>query len=358
MELQFNRLLIFDGSHALHRAICEPHLWEMRNHNGDKTGGIYGVIQTIIKESATYNYYPVVVFDGHLSQRRLEIYDNYKRHADKQLLQECVEELSEAELLEMEHRREYNTQREILKKILPAMGIPVLHLEHWEGDDIIYLLTQITKDSIVVSDDKDLIQLVCDTPERRCRVRRGMRDEFIDIKYLADNCINQNEFVACKAIVGDASDNIPSACFQVGEKTALPLYKIYQSCVANATSFPQDENSLGVICKQLGLSKRKAYLNFNEEQFLKNLLLMDLALVEQDASSELISNLVNMVTEMCVESNGNLVSDILNYLEIRTINFTNLYNRLDKTRALIPIISSSLECILPDINKPKVGKLF
>ena len=62
MEKLYQRLLIFDGSHCLHRAICEPHLWEMKNYNGQRTGGIYGTLQTILKESGTFNYFPVVVF--------------------------------------------------------------------------------------------------------------------------------------------------------------------------------------------------------------------------------------------------------------------------------------------------------
>lgn len=131
-EKLYQRLLIFDGSHALHRSICEPHLWEMRNYAGQRTGGIYGTLQTILKESSTFNYFPVVVFDGHLSQRRLEIYPNYKKHEDKQLLQESLEQPTEMELLQREQREEYNRQREILKVLLPAFGIPTIHLTDWE----------------------------------------------------------------------------------------------------------------------------------------------------------------------------------------------------------------------------------
>ena len=31
MDLKFNRLLIMDFSHALHRSIAQPNLWEMRD---------------------------------------------------------------------------------------------------------------------------------------------------------------------------------------------------------------------------------------------------------------------------------------------------------------------------------------
>ena len=35
-----------------------------------------------------------------------------------------------------------------------------IRLNDWEGDDIIFVLSELAKDSIVVSDDKDLIQLI------------------------------------------------------------------------------------------------------------------------------------------------------------------------------------------------------
>ena len=339
MELSFNRLLIFDGSHALHRAICEPHLWEMRNTAGERTGGIYGVLQTIIKESSAYDYFPVVVFDGHLSERRLSIYPNYKRHADKQMLLENYEELTEAELLEQEHKREYNYQREILKELLPAFGIPVIHLEDWEGDDVIYALTKMTKDSIVVSDDKDLIQLVHYSPERICRVRRGMRNEFVDQEYLKEHEININEFVACKAIVGDPSDNIPSACFGVGEKTASGLIKLVEYCNCHEMCFPEDETGLADICKKAEMSKRKAYLNFNEDQFYTNLLLMDLSLVDEELSESILSQIRYEVNKQLNSTDINAINRILAELDIRTVMVNNLLDNRNKTVCAVPIES-------------------
>lgn len=365
-NLQFNRLLIFDGSHALHRSLSEPHLWEMRNLQGYRTGGIYGVLQTILKESSTYNYFPVVVFDGHLSQRRLNIYPNYKKTLDKQLLLENEEDLTEAQLLDLEHRREYNTQREILKQLLPAFGIPVLHYSDWEGDDIIYLLTKMCKDCIVVSDDKDLLQLVEDNENRRCRVRRGMRDEFIDINYLKENNINQNEFVACKAIIGDSSDNIPSACFQVGEKTALGLVKIYQYLLQEAQTqrntdtiqFPVDDKQLTEVCNKANVSKRKAYLNFNENQFLTNILLMNLSLVDKDVTPDLLQNIVDNIKAEYGNIDLDTIKEILTQQNIKSFLVNNLLDNINRTKNYVDIQSINNTKNICDIKEKKVGKLF
>ena len=358
MNTVFNRLLIFDGSHCLHRNICEPHLWEMKNIKGERTGGIYGTLQTILKESSIYNYFPVVVFDGHLSQRRLDIFPNYKGTLDKQLLLENKEQLTEQQELVLEQKREYNTQREILKELLPAFGIPVLHFNDWEGDDIIYILTKMCKDSIVVSDDKDLIQLVCDTPERRCRVRRGMRDEFVDTNYLNEHNINIDTFVACKAIVGDQSDNIPSACFKVGEKTAPDLYKLYQVCNTLNNDYPHDEKQLEETCKKAGISKRKAYLNFDEEQFLKNILLMDLRLVDNDITDELLQKIQNQILLQYNIIEGDLIIKILKDLDIKSFIINNLIDNIRNLSKYVKIEDYNKYKDTPDIKPKKIGGFF
>ena len=360
MELKYNKLLIFDLSHAIHRAIAQPNLWDMRNANGDRTGGIYGTLNTILKETSNYNYFPVAICDGHLSSRRLAIYDNYKRYKDKQLLLEGIttEEPTELELLQNEQRQEYNRQREIVKEILTCLGIPVLHFEDWEGDDLIYILTQITKDSIIVSDDKDMLQMICDDDDRRCRVRRGMRDEFWDINSLKDMGIDQGEYIACKAICGDPSDNIPSACYGVGEKTALGLYKVYQHSKVITTGFPQDEKALSEICKTLNISKRKAYLDFNEDQFLINMLLMDLSLVQDDITQDVLNMIYDAINVGLGYNNYELCGQLLQNQSINSINMNTLINNINRTKYLAEIDSYEISQNISDIVPQKIGGLF
>lgn len=358
LELKYNRLLVCDFSHILHRNIAQPNLWEMRDSYGRRTGGVYGSLNTLLKESSTYNYFPVAVFDGHLSPRRLAIYDNYKRYKDKQLLTEDVNTMTELELLQQEQRAEYNTQREIVKDLLSAFGIPVIHLEDWEGDDLIYILTKLSKDSIIVSDDKDMLQMICDKPERRCRVRRGMRDEFWDINTLKEKGIDQNEFIACKAIVGDPSDNIPTACFGVGEKTALGLYKLYCECTEQGTPFPMDEKQLAFCSKTFNTPKRKAYLNFDENQFYTNVLLMDLRLVENDINDTVIEQISNCITEREKYFDTDDARAILNSLNIETFNTTGLINNINRTKPFIFIDSYNPDEKILDTTTPLIGRLF
>ena len=334
--ITLNRTMLFDGSYMLHRSLTQEELWNMKNHKGERTGGVFGCLKTIQKELRTYNYYPIVVFDGGLSKRRLSIYPNYKRAEEKALLLECKEEdKTEEQLIEEEFRREYHTQRNILINLLPNFGIPVIYSQEWEGDDLLYILSKLSKDSIVVSDDKDLIQLLYNTDERRCRIRRPLRDEFLDNKYLQDKEINIQEFIGCKCIVGDPSDNIPSACFQVGDKTALGLYKIYESTLPN--NFPKSEEELSKICKELDISKRKAYLNFNEQQFLINLSLTDLSLVDKEINDELLKNITDSIFHQQTLINKQNIRDILSYLEIKTFETEALLYKIDNLKILLDI---------------------
>lgn len=354
MNYLFNRLLIFDGSYMLHRALSEPHNWEMSNSKNKKTGGIFGSLRILNKELKSYNYYPVVVFDGGLSNRRLGLYENYKKHADKVLLLEDNHVMTDEELIEAEFKREYNTQRNDLKVILPLFGIPVLSIDNWEGDDLIYILSKLSKNSIVVSDDKDLIQLIYEDESRKCRIRRPLRDEFLDCNSLKEKGINVIEFISCKSIIGDPSDNIPSACYQVGEKTALGLYKLYINCIINNLPFPEDEKNLTEICKKFNINKRKAYLNFNENQFLINLLLTDLTQVDKEINTELINYIYNIIiNQFNQDQQGYIIKGILDELEIKTFDINELLDRVIELKNTLPLENLEMIKDLKEIKETK-----
>lgn len=341
MNQLFNRILIFDGSYALHRSLSVPNNWDMINSKGKRTGGIFGTLRTIQKELKDYNFFPVVVFDGGLSKRRLDIYPNYKRNLERQALLECKEEdKTEEQLLDEEFRREYSTQRNDLIQLLPLFGIPCIRLDQWEGDDLIYIISKMTKNSIVVSDDKDLIQLIRALPNaelRTCRIRRPLRDEFLDMQSLKDKGLNIEEYIGCKSIVGDPSDNIPSACFQVGEKTAPGLFELYKKVTETNSIFPENEDQLTKACKQFNIQKRKAYLNFNETQFLNNLLLTDLSLVDNEINDDLLNNLYNSILEQSCYNNIVDIANLLNDLEIRTFDYNALLERVEFLRKTLRI---------------------
>ena len=154
---------------------------------------------------------------------------------------------------------------------------------------------------------------------------------------LKDKGLNIEEYIGCKSIVGDPSDNIPSACFQVGEKTAPGLFELYKKITETNSIFPENEDQLTKTCKQFNIQKRKAYLNFNETQFLNNLLLTDLSLVDNEINDDLLNNLYNSILEQSCYNNIVDIANLLNDLEIRTFDYNALLERVEFLRKTLRI---------------------
>lgn len=334
MDIKFNRTLLIDGSYILHRQLSVPNQWDMQTINGKRTGGIYGSIRSIYKEIEKYNYFPIVVFDGGLAPRRLAIYPNYKRNEDKQLLLECKEyEKTEQQILDEAFMREYRTQRKDIIKILHELGIPCIRLENWEGDDLLYILSKMSKDSIIVTDDKDLIQAVTQNENRKCRVWRTMNNEMWDVNTLKQQNLDAWEYINCKAISGDPSDNIPGVAQGVSKGTALGLYKILES----KKPFPTNDTELKSICSELGIQKRSAYLNFNPRQFEINMELMNLQLVDNDITEYFEEDLYQEILSEFAYSNERNAAQIMNELEMYSLNSIDIVKRITKLNNYLKI---------------------
>lgn len=338
LDIVFNKTLLIDGSFVLHRMLAQPNQWDLQTTRGKKTGGIFGSIKSIFKEMQKYNYFPIVVFDGGLAKRRLEVYSNYKRNEDKQLLLECKEsEKTEQQILDEAFMREYRTQRKDIIEILHGLGIPCIRIEGWEGDDLLYILSKMSKDSIVVTDDRDLIQVVEETENRKCRIWRTMNEEMWDVETLSNKGLNAWEYINCKAIVGDQSDNIPSACYGVGEKTANGLLNLYESCKRDNIVFPHTEEDLADICKKLDIPKRKAYMNFDESQFIINMELMNLKLVDNDITDDFVNYLYDEIIMEYNMSDIDLVTEKINEFEMYSVDVNGILKRVNKLHNYLKI---------------------
>lgn len=321
----FNNILIFDGSNCLHRAIAEPHLWNLSS-NGARTGGIYGVLQIICKEFKIYNYYPVVVFDGKLSTRRLGIYPNYKHHSEFN---------SDETHDSSETSKEYIRQRNILINLLPQIGIPVIRLENWEGDDIIAYLASISANSIVVSEDKDLYQLISSEPFK-CSIKHGMKNKIVNYKTLLDENLTPKQFMLNKCFLGDVSDNIPTACPKIGDKYVGALYKLYEYCVMNNMQYPTTDFELEILCKRLNINKRQALLNFQENQFLTNLALVDLTIPVSELTTTLKLHIQDIIrTTVFTDTFLNIDNFVstLNLFNIKSFYINGLHESLNTTKS-------------------------
>lgn len=326
----YNNLLIFDGSNLIHRQLSQPNMWELE-YNGVKTGGVFGFMRSVLSTMNKFpKYYPVVVFDYGRSPRRLEIYPNYKHNQDqveerqeKKRLLECGQITFEES--QDEYLNELIRQSNIIKDLLRMFNIPVIQVSKWEGDDIMAILSRIAKDSVVVTDDKDMYQLMTPT----CRIYRAMRLNadgskgeivtFEDNKHPVYNDVRH--LVLIKAVVGDGSDNIPHVAKGIGYKTAE---KIVDIILENN----EDPDKYLPIMIEKG-RKFKVFAD-NHDIYIRNLKLVDLSIVDQDPyvleiinkeiNNVLNSRMVNMIDIMKVLASNGIVNFDFNKL----IQLTNM----------------------------------
>lgn len=358
MNKYLNGTLAIDGSYMIHRCLKTPDLWELRNKRGERTGGIYGFFRCFQFAMKECDYFPVICWDCGQSPRRLELYPNYKHHMDKAIIRKAeqyalmllnreIENLPSDVTLEerkaveeamkkfMEVRQkhgsyvdpddyvsQYKRQRDLVISICHSLGVPSILVSHWEGDDLITLLTRISKKAIVVTDDRDMIQLL--SPD--VSIYRAMAKEHLEYSsYLkANNANSSREFAIAKAISGDPSDNISSVTdmeterkYRVGEKTALRIAKVisdnredrqaYTKALLEITD--KDRNKIQGFIRNLPIYER-------------NMKLVDLSLVEND-----LQVINGIIAEVKANSGNPKFFDVLSKLgelDITTVDVNSL----------------------------------
>ena len=123
----------------------------------------------------------------------------------------------------------------MIKEVLKAMGIRIIEQAGLEADDLIGTLSkrcaQKGMEVSVISGDRDLLQLATEQVKIRIPKTKQGRTEVED--YYAQDVkeryqVTPTEFIDLKALMGDASDNIPGVP-SIGEKTATKIITEYHS---------------------------------------------------------------------------------------------------------------------------------
>lgn len=123
-------------------------------------------------------------------------------------------------------------QYETLTKSLADIGVAQLVAPPYEADDVIgTLASRWTRDTdghcLIYSNDKDLLQLL-NSQTSQVIAQKKMETVYTIDHFQEEYGIDSNQWVDVKALLGDASDNIPG-CPGVGAKSALPLIQQYKS---------------------------------------------------------------------------------------------------------------------------------
>ncbi|WP_078576705.1 5'-3' exonuclease [Salipaludibacillus agaradhaerens] len=121
-------------------------------------------------------------------------------------------------------------QYHLTKELLDNLNVHQLAVGGYEADDIIGAFSTLWAESgfgqtYIYSNDRDLFQLLNPTT---AQILSKKKQEIVysDEAFQAEYDITPTQWVDVKALLGDASDNIPG-CPGVGEKSALPLIRQY-----------------------------------------------------------------------------------------------------------------------------------
>lgn len=353
MQKIFNKVMIIDGSYQLHRNLHVEEIANLRTSTGVKSGGVFGFLRSLnyAMKNCPSDYFPIICWDSRVSQRRLDLYPNYKRSLDREKDREytkvgklLIEDPSSVDIAKYDDNEfseiqskvsdllairdkfgtfddpddylsNYVSQRNLVIDVCNALGIPNIKYQNWEGDDLMTLLTRVSNKSVIVSDDSDMRQLISPDVEI-LRVLKGIQK--LDMNTIVnDGYPNAHILAVIKAIVGDASDNVPQVAFRLGVKTAEKLALImYKN--------DYDENKYIPEIKELLKGSVIDRFIDNHSDFVRNLKLVDLSYVEDDY------DVYNHISTVVKESSTDYLNAVgqLSKLEINSVDIDSIVSRV------------------------------
>ncbi|MCZ6563062.1 MAG: hypothetical protein O6948_09105 [Deltaproteobacteria bacterium] len=238
------RLYLIDGSSYIFRAFFA--LPPMSNSNKLPTHAIFGFTTMTLRFLKEYQPEMLaVVLDAGRETFRNEIYHEYKSNRPE----------APPDLI---------PQFPYIRKILEAMNIPALELAGFEADDLIATLAKkfSSKETevVIVSGDKDLMQLVGDTT----RILDTMKSRWIGVEEVKEKFgVEPHQVVEVMGLMGDPTDNIPGIK-GIGEKTAIPLIQKFQS-LENLFDHLHDLDKVGI---KISARVRKALMEGKEDALM------------------------------------------------------------------------------------------
>lgn len=209
-----NELYLVDGSGFIFRAyyaMAYSRQKTMTNPAGVPVNAVFGFTNMLLKLLNDYHApYMAVIFDAARKNFRNDIYPEYKANRDAP-----PEDLV--------------PQLQLVRDATQAFDIPAIALEGYEADDLIATYTRLAtaqgKKVVIVSSDKDLMQLMNDN----VRVLDPMKGKFMGLADVQEKFgVAPDKVVDVQALAGDSIDNVPGVP-GIGLKTAAQLINEYGS---------------------------------------------------------------------------------------------------------------------------------
>lgn len=250
------KLMVIDGNSIINRAFYGIRL--LTTKDGTPTNAVYGFLNILLKLLEEEKPDALcVTFDRKAPTFRHLAYEGYKAQR-KGMPDELAAQLP------------------LLKEVLEAMNIPRYEMDGWEADDLIGTIsvkdTAAGWDTVIVTGDKDSLQLVTDTTRVKLvstRMGQTTTKEMTPESFREAYGFDPIHMVDLKALMGDTSDNIPGVK-GIGEKTAMDLIQRYGSVEAIYADLDGVEAKPAVL-KKLAEGADQAKMSY------------DLALIHTDA---------------------------------------------------------------------------
>ena len=242
-----NKIVLIDGNNLLFRSYYATAYSGslMKNSKGFPTNALYGLTNMLNKIITEENpTHMMIAFDKGKTFRH-DKYLTYKAGRS-----EMPDDLKE--------------QFPMAYKLVNAMGIKYFMIDNYEADDIIgtiadYVDKNDEYEALIVSSDKDLLQLISDKVKVKLLKTNDYimfdKNMFKEVYGIAD----PKKMVDLKALMGDSSDNIPGVK-GIGEKTAISLIQKYGSLDG---VYQNIESITGKTKEKLLVDKENAYMSYD-----------------------------------------------------------------------------------------------
>lgn len=224
------KICLIDGSGYIFRAFYG--LPPLNAPNGTPVNAVFGFTNMFLKLTQKIPCdYCLVLFDAKRQNFRNQIYVDYKGTR-----KETPEELI--------------PQFPIIREAVEALNICQLEMEGYEADDLIATYAKKARenniDVVVVSGDKDLMQLIRDGVE----LYDPMKDKFFTPEDVHEKFgVYPEKVVQVQALSGDSIDNVPGIA-GIGPKTAALLINEYgdvEGLLAHANEIKQEKRRQTII---------------------------------------------------------------------------------------------------------------